>query len=126
MGGITGQLTVVEQSAYLKPEAAERVLASMPSWLELVPVPVGQQSIQLVSLAGVREQQLAPGPIPAPFSSPGSPQQAVWRPRGENLSQTISVAHCQLQNGRGADGEHLVSARAPDHSSPGPLSSSSF
>ena len=49
MGGITGQLKLVEQAAYLKPETAEQALASMPSWLELLPA--GQLGVRLVSAA---------------------------------------------------------------------------
>lgn len=79
-----------EPAAYLKPETAERALASMPSWLELVPA--GQLSVPLVSVAGVREQAALLWPHPPSFSSPGHVQQEVWRPRGGNLSQTISVA----------------------------------
>lgn len=88
MGGITGQLKLVKQAAYLKPETTERALVSMPSFLELVPA--GQLNVWLVSVAGVRE--LSPGPVPPSFSSPGRTQQVIWRPTGDNLSQTISVA----------------------------------
>lgn len=77
-------------AASLRPETAGRALASTPSWLELVPA--GQPSVPLVSVSGVREQAALLWSHPPSFSSPGSVQQEVWRPRGGNLSQTISVA----------------------------------
>lgn len=88
MGGITERLKFVEQAAYLKPKTAERALANMPSFLELVPT--GRPSVLFVSVAGVRER--SPGSGPPSFSSPGSTQQEVWGPREDNLSQTVSVA----------------------------------
>ena len=66
-------------SSGLKLETAQRPLASMPSWLELVPA--GQQSIPLVSVAGVREKQLSLDPIPPSFSSPGKTQPGLWAQR---------------------------------------------
>lgn len=125
MGGITGQLKLVEQAAYLKPETAERALASRLGWLELVPA--GQLSVLLVSVTGVKEQQLSLAPSHLLSLPQGVPS---GKSGGDNLSQSQSP-HCKPEEGGGRTEQEQMgnasSLQGPQkHSSQGPLSITLF